>query len=396
MRGLWERFRDQLHLRKIDVYIVVSRTILRSRFIMAVFRRFPRLAKLPSGRLIVHHRDVVEALEGGRSFGVPYLAKMMELGGYFVLGLDEGPEHDELRAAVEQALEGCDLDALHVQSRGRAEEQLAGRNHIEVVRALTDPVLRSTVGHHLWSGHVTGQQLDDSRAVFRDIFINPLKDPRVSRPARDAGKRLRYHLTGEVIEHLARKPSNIDVFDRLLADHRLDTRAVIDQGIGLLVAWVASVSRGMAFALDALFRQPDGFALAVDAARAADREAMTNVLTEAFRFVPPAPAVERVCRREAPLRRRPVRREADIAVVITSAMMDADVIEEPGRFRADRPCRHDLTFGHGKHACLGRDIAEAQLSGILIALLRRPNLKWAYGIKLDGPYPHRLEVTWSP
>jgi cholest-4-en-3-one 26-monooxygenase len=77
-------------------------------------------------------------------------------------------------------------------------------------------------------------------------------------------------------------------------------------------------------------------------------------------------------------------------------MMDDGVVEDPGRFRVDRCPRHNLTFGYGRHACLGREIAEAQLTGILIALFRRPNLQWAYGIKLDGPYPHRLEVTWSP
>ena len=118
------------------------------------------------------------------------------------------------------------------------------------------------------------------------------------------------------------------------------------------------------------------------------------MLSEAFRFVPPAPAVERVCRREAPIRGQLVRREADIIVAFTSAMMDAAVIDDPGRFRVGRPRAHDLTFGYGHHACLGRELARAQMTGILIALYRRPNLKWAYGIKLDGPYPHRLEVTW--
>ena len=206
MRTLWRWIRDRLHLWKIDVFVIVSRWILRSRFIMALFRRFPRLARLPSGRLIVHHDDVKQALHQGRSFGVPYLAKMNELGGYFVLGLDEGPEHDILRAAVKDALTGCDLEALHAESRGRAEELLGGRSHIEVVGDLTDPVLESTIGRHLWSGEVTRSQLNDSRTVFRDIFINSLKDPRVSRQALVAADRLRDHVTAVVGEHLDRGP----------------------------------------------------------------------------------------------------------------------------------------------------------------------------------------------
>jgi len=386
---------ERLRLWKIDLYVEFFRTLLRSRFLMALLRRFPRLATSPSGRMIVHHADAVDALRHGRNFGVPYLRKMNELGGFFVLGLDEGQEHDMLRDAVGDALWACDLDALHAQSRGFADELLAGRDRIEVVGDLTDRVLARTVGRHLWSGELSRQQLDDSRAVFRDIFINSLGDPRVRSSARIAGANLRAYVSSEVEDRRGRHDPK-DVLGRLLADPRLDEATVVNQGIGLVVAWVASVSRGMAFALDALFKQPDGLALAREAARRADRAAMTEVLHEAFRFVPPAPAVERVCRREAPLRRRLVRREADISVVITSAMMDDGAIEDPGRFRAGRNGGLDLTFGYGRHACLGRWIAEAQLSGLLISLFRRPNLEWAYGIKLDGPYPHRLEVTWTP
>jgi cytochrome P450 len=390
MSGLWEWIR----LRKIDFEVTIFRKILRSRFLMRLARRFPRFARLPPGRLIVHHHDAVDALEHGRRFGMPYLAKMEELGGPFVLGLDDGPDHVRLRGAVKAAIGRSDFDALHRESRARAEELLAGRNRIEIVGELTDPVLAATIGRHLGLGDVTKAQLVDGRAVFRDIFINGLKDPRVSGVARHAADRLRDHVTSVVDDRLATPPDHRDILGRLIAGGELSKKELIDHGIGLLVAWSASVSRAMAFAMDALFRQPDGFALAQRAAFRADRDAMTAVLWEAFRFVPPAPAVERVCRREAPLRRRLVRREADIIVTFTSAMMDDDAIEDAGRFRVGRSRELDLIFGYGSHSCLGRELAREQMTGILMALFRRPNLKWAYGIKLEGPYPHKLEVTW--
>lgn len=389
MTWLWAWFR----LRKIELEVTAFRRILRSRTVMRFYRRFPRLAWLPPGRLIVHHADAVDALEHGRRFGMPYLAKMEELGGPFVLGLDDGPEHARLRAAVEAAIQGCRFDELYDDSRRRAEELLAGRNRIEVVRGLTDPVLATTIGRHLGLGPVTIDQLVDGRAVFRDIFINGLKDPRVSRRARDAADRLRLQVSA-VVDDRRKHPHERDILGRLIMHGGLTRKQEIDHGIGLLVAWSASVSRAMAFALDALFKEPDGFALAQQAALRADRGAMASVLWEAFRFVPPAPAVERVCRREAPLRGWLVRREADIIVTFTSAMMDAEAIPDPGRFRAGRCPQKDLTFGYGRHLCLGRDLAREQMTAMLISLFRRRNLKWAYGIKLEGPYPHRLEVTW--
>jgi cytochrome P450 len=392
MNGIRERIRLWVIDRKVEIF----RTILRSRFLMALGRRSPFPLKLNHARLVLHHADAVEALEHGRRFGMPYLAKMVQLGGAFVLGLDDGPEHVRLRRAVKDAIDACDLDALHRESRARAEELLTGLDRIEVVGGLTDPVLASTIGRHLGLGTVTRRQLVDGRTVFHDIFINGLKDPRVSRRAREAAARLRDHITSVVDDRLDAAPDRRDVLGRLIADGRLDRAELINHGIGLLVAWSASVSRAMAFSMDALFKQPDGLALARDAAGRADRAAMAQVLSEAFRFVPPAPAVERVCRRETPIRRRAVRREGEVIVAFTSAMMDERVVDDPGRFRTGRPCGEDLTFGLGRHACLGRELARAQLTGILIALLRRPNLEWAYGIKLEGPYPHKLEVTWQP
>jgi cytochrome P450 len=384
---------ERLRLIWIDARVVLFRTILRSRYLMRLARRFPRFARIPGvARLIVHHEDARDALTRGRSFGVPYLAKMEELGGAFVLGLDDGPEHTRLRAAVKDAIAGCDFEALHRESYECAERQLDRKNRIEVVGGLTDPVLASTLSRHLGVGQVTERELDDGRIVFRDIFINSLRDPRVSRRAVEAARRLRVKVDAAVAERYERPHD--DIVGRLVQDRRLEPEEIVNHGIGLLVAWSASVSRAMAFAIDALFKQPDGFELAQKAACRRDAAAMQDVLAEAFRFVPPAPGVERVCRRERPIRGQLVRREADIVVVLTSAMMDTGEIEDPGRFRVRRPSDEDLTFGHGIHACLGRELARRQMTGILLSLYSRRGLAWAYGIKLDGPYPHRLEVTW--
>jgi cytochrome P450 len=386
---------ERLRLIWIDVRVMAFRTILRSRFLMELARRFPRFAKLPNhARLVVHHEDAVDALARGRGFGMPYLQKMRDLraeepGGVFVLGLDDGPEHARLRAALQVAIDRCDLQALHDDSRRCADELLGTCRRIEVCSELTDPVLAATIGGRLGVA-IEPRHLNDGRAVFHDIFINGLRDPRVSRRAGEASAELHRHFT-PLIER--GRGGDDDILGRLIAGGQMSRVELIDHVIGLFVAWSASVSRAMAFAMHALFKYPDGYELAKRAASAGDRELMNEVIREAFRFMPPAPAVERLCRRETPIRGRAVRREGQIVVALTSAMMDDGVVDEPGRFRIDRPCGEDLSFGSGSHACLGRDLALAQLSGILIELFRRPGPKWAYGLKLEGPYPHRLEVT---
>jgi cholest-4-en-3-one 26-monooxygenase len=383
---------NRLSLWMLDRKVELFRTILRSRYLMRIGRRVPFPVTLNHARLVLHHADAVDALRRERSFGVPYLAKMKQLDGVFMLGLDAGPEHSRLRAAVKEAITPCDVDELHGESFRLAKERLCGRRRIEVVGELTNPVLAATIGGSLGLDHVDQQLLRDGRAVFRHIFINGLDDPRVRERAEAAAPRLHANV-GPALARRRKAPQD-DILSRLIAGGRLSDKELRDHAVGLFVAWSASVSRGMAFAMDALFKQPEGFALAQGAARQGDRAAMEEVLREAFRFVPPAPAVERVCRREAPVGKRLVRREGDVIVAFTSAMMDERVVAEPGRFRLGRPPRDDLSFGSGAHACLGRELALAQLSGLAIALLAPKSLRWAYGMKLDGPYPHRLEVTW--
>ncbi len=222
---------------------MVFRAILRSRYLMRLARRFPRFARLPGvGRLVVHHADARDALNRGRSFGVPYLAKMHDLGGHFVLGLDDGDEHRELRGAVKDAIAGCDFAALHRESYECAERQLAGKHRIEVVSQLTDPVLEFTIGRHLGVGVVTKKELDAARTVFRDIFINPLRDPRVTREALKAADHLRTQVEDDVRKRLERPHD--DIIGRLVTAEKLEHEQIVNQGIGLFVAWSASVSRG--------------------------------------------------------------------------------------------------------------------------------------------------------
>ena len=184
--------RGRLQLWRIDVQVTSFRTLLRSRSLMAMTRRFPRFARLPPRRLVVRHDDAVHALRHGRSFGMPYLAKMEALGGAFMLGLDDGEEHTRLRAAVKEAIDGCDLDALHCESRSHAEKLLTGRDRIEVVRELIDPVLASTVGRYLGLGELTRDQLADAAPCSTDLHQRARRPARSLR-AHEAAARLGQH-----------------------------------------------------------------------------------------------------------------------------------------------------------------------------------------------------------
>ena len=67
----------------------------------------------------------------------------------------------------------------------------------------------------------------------------------------------------------------------------------------------------------------------------------------------------------------PVRRGAEVALLLGSANRDPAVFAEPDRFDVGRAPNPHLTFGAGIHFCLGAPLARAELAASVGALVRR-------------------------
>jgi cytochrome P450 len=403
----------RLRIKYIEIKSRILRKYLRSRFFMGILRRYPRLAWLPGGggwiRLVVHHDEAVRVFKQNRNYGVTYLKKMEELGAPFLLGLDKSPDHTRQRAALRGALEPVVLDQVVETTKRAADAALAGKTRIEVVRGLTDEVLRETIGQHLGTGKTSPEQLEAARMVFRHIFINPFNSPDVVDAAKVSALALLDHVRDIVAARRAEiqrgRKDRDDVLARLMDDmahakpdkRMKDDKELTDQLVGLVVAWSASVSRSTAYAIDALLDQPAALAQAHLAAKREDENEMWKLLAEAIRVQPPVPAVERMCLREGPVERMSVARERDVSIVLTAVTMDEGQYSGARRFDAERDPREqdNLAFGLDLHRCLGFDLASRQMSHIAIALMKRPNVQRAGKLRLAGPYPDRLEVTFE-
>jgi cytochrome P450 len=338
---------------------------------------------------------------------VPYLEKMAALGAPFLLGLDDSDDHTRQRAALKAALEPLELEQIEDATRDAADRALAGKTRIEVVRGLTDVVLRATIGEHLGTGETSPAQLDAARMVFRHIFINPFNSPDVVDAAKSGAAGLLSHVGDVVSDRRAEVKrggeEGDDVLGRLLGGMRngngrpamKDDAELTAQLVGLVVAWAASVSRTTAYSLDALLDQPDALAKAHEAAVARDSAAMWKLLEEAIRVEPPVPAVERLCLREGPVQGVTVARERDVSIVLTAVTMDERRYPTPRQFDAARPKQDNLAFGHALHHCLGFELASRQMTQIAIALLRHRNVRRDSRLHLRGPYPDKLEVTFE-
>lgn len=82
-----------------------------------------------------------------------------------------------------------------------------------------------------------------------------------------------------------------------------------------------------------------------------------------------------------------------------AAMFDDNVFPHPTRFRTDERGLDDyLHFGHGRHICVGKHIAEALLEEIVISLFRRASIQPTgrrQRIEYDGPAVENYQVRFD-
>ena len=278
-------------------------------------RAWSRLAGLLpdglGGRWVTGHDDVVDVLSRDREFGMTYLRRMEQLRTPFILGMNPSAFVHRSRALRPRSPASTSRAR---EARSATTPRGAGRAPAKIDARHAD---RSGAGPHrraeLWSGGaLTQDQIAHARAISRDIFINP-SGTRRSATCGDAPRRV---CAGHRAVVAARKDArrigrHDDVLDRLLNGRRLDGDELIDDLLGVTVAWVTSVSRTMAYAFDELLsrERSQELARAQSAAHYGDAETVGEIVFEALRFRPSMPALERVCTREARLGGRTIRRD---------------------------------------------------------------------------------------
>jgi cytochrome P450 len=134
---------------------------------------------------------------------------------------------------------------------------------------------------------------------------------------------------------------------------------------------------------------------------AADPSTIPGAIEETLRFDSSVITWRRVTTTDTVIGDTPVPARAKVLVVLGSANRDPAVFDEPDRFDIDRVDNHHLSFGWGKHYCLGAPLAKLELEVVLQELTRRlPNLRLAdqppltYHANVSFRGPKSLHLTW--
>ncbi|WP_158453887.1 cytochrome P450 [Novosphingobium sp. MD-1] len=157
----------------------------------------------------------------------------------------------------------------------------------------------------------------------------------------------------------------------LLVEARIDGTPLNDREILgfcflLAIAGNETTRNATSGAMLALIEHPQA-----RAALTADPSLMPHAVEELLRWVTPIVYMARTATRDVEIANQTVRAGEKVVLFYPSANRDEDVFEHPFTLDlARKPNRH-LTFGFGRHSCLGNDLARIELAAVLGELLSR-------------------------
>ncbi len=154
------------------------------------------------------------------------------------------------------------------------------------------------------------------------------------------------------------------------------TEAVAIDSLLLLYAdGVQNVDTGIANALHAFARAPEQWQLLC-----ADEQLLRPAVEECLRFDSPAQFVARTVLEDFEWKGQLLKKDQSVFLLLASANRDEEQFEAPDEFRLERTRGMHLSFGKGRHACLGGNLFELELEAVLAALRKR-----VFTLQLSSP-----------
>lgn len=178
-----------------------------------------------------------------------------------------------------------------------------------------------------------------------------------------------------------RRANPRDDLSSLIANARVDGEQigrmeVLSYFLILATAGHDTTANSLAGGLLALIQHPDQLARLRD-----DPSLINPAVDEMFRWVSPVRHFMRTATVDARVRGKDVRAGDLLMLCYPSANQDEEAFAEPHRFLVDRSPNRHIAFGFGAHACLGQNLARAELRAFFKELLSRVQT-----VELDGAF----------
>jgi cytochrome P450 len=344
--------------------------------------------------MVTRYDDVATVLRDNDTFSSRSNEQLNEVMGRNIIAMD-GKEHQKHRQIVQHAFHFKAVAVLEAYMREVVQELLDGFSrdgHANLVERFSEPfpirVIAKLVGVPIrdfeqfkrWALEIIGFTSDRERglAASRNVrdFLLPIIAERRAAPGDDVLSRL---ATGEV-DGQRLTDEEIVSFLRLL----------LPAGAETTFRWIGST-------LYALLHHPEAMAEVI-----ADRSLIPPALEETLRWETPVLFVGRETTRPVEVAGVTIPEGAMVSPVIASANRDETHYDEPDRWDLHRGADDHLSFGGGRHFCLGYHLArmEAQIAieGILERLptLRLDTERPSHILGLAFRSPRTLHAYYDP
>ena len=318
--------------------------------------------------VVTRYDDVEAILRDAEAYSSRANAEVGRYMGRTIIEMD-GKEHSRTRALLSAVFVPRALDALAPVIESLAREQIDGfarKGRADLVAELTTIFPVKVIAHIVgvprtdyakfmaWSLDLIAFSKDPARGLaasgrLRDYLL-PIVRSRRAEPRDDVISRL---VTGTV-DGVGISDDEVINFLRLL-----------------LPAGAETTSRLMGSMFFALLADRDARFKRVRA----DRTMIPWVIEETLRWETPVLFVARQATRPAEIAGVPIPEGMMISAVIASGNRDESHFEEPDRFDLDRRRDDHLSFGFGRHFCLGYHLAKMEARTALTAAFGLRNLR---------------------
>jgi cytochrome P450 len=211
-----------------------------------------------------------------------------------------------------------------------------------------------------------------------------------------------YAYIEELVQRKEREPGD-DLISRLITEYvatgQLDHATTAMNSVIMMQAGHETTANMISLGTVALLQHPDVFERL---GRTDDPAVIANIVEELMRYLTIVHSqVDRVATEDLTIGGQLIRAGEFVMMNLPAGNWDAEFVENPEAFDADRNTRGHLGFGYGVHQCIGANLARVEMQVAFATLARRlPGLKLAvspeelrfkdaniYGMK-------ELPVTW--
>jgi cytochrome P450 len=364
------------------------------------------ILQTPLATFVTKFREVSEVLEHDDVFGVAagYGERMAISSGAFMLGMDAGATYERETSLIRLAMPATDVPELRAWLRSYAEGIVG-----QIAKAGTRIDVAEDIGYRVpagFCGHYYGVPGPDEdvwtawqQMLAMYIFNFWTGNTPFKEEASAVGLRYQSYINDTIRQRWAAVAAGQDVPDDVLT--RMITRAITDPAGsldeaairrnlgGLSIGSTIAPSNNIIFALDTIIglkdSDPGTFATILRAITDNDGQLLERCVLEACRIGNPVPpTLFRIAKQDYVVaagtpRAKTIAVGTTVVLVPTAAVMDAETIDDPARFRIDRPDWNYLIFGDGMHQCSGRAIGTIMLTEAVRAVLKLPNVRRAAG-----------------